>query len=81
MQELPIELRQIICHISKLPDDFDATADLYRDLGLDSFRAVDLLLALEECYGVSIPDTQYTAARSLEDLSSMMCDLLKRPNP
>lgn len=33
-----------------------------RDLGLDSMRAIELLLALEDAYGVIIPDEQLNEA-------------------
>ena len=31
-----------------------------RDLGLDSMRAIELLFAIEDTFGVSIPDEQLT---------------------
>jgi acyl carrier protein len=33
-----------------------------RDLGLDSMRAIELLFAVEEAYGVVIPDERLTDA-------------------
>jgi acyl carrier protein len=33
-----------------------------RDLGLDSMRAIELLFAIEDTYGVSIPDEMLTDA-------------------
>lgn len=43
------------------PDDVTRDARL-RDLGLDSMRAIELLFAVEDHYGITIPDEHLTDA-------------------
>jgi acyl carrier protein len=76
MELIKSEVRGIIAGIGGLPHDFDESADLYSELKLGSFQAVDILTALEERYNVTIPDAQYTKARSLDELSRVMAALL-----
>ncbi len=77
MEQLKNELRGIVASIGELPQDFDASADLYSDLKLGSFQAVDIMMMLEERYKISIPDDQYSSARSLDGLTEMMAGLLQ----
>jgi acyl carrier protein len=66
------ELRQVLTSVFSLPEGFDEKADLYRDLGMSSMQAMELLMALEEGYAVKVPDEQFIEATSLERLARMM---------
>lgn len=47
----------------KLVGDHEITADSrLHDLGLDSMRAIELLFAVEDTYGVSLPDDKLVDA-------------------
>lgn len=59
--------------IAGLPSDANADADLYLDLGVASFHALQLL---QESFSVSIPDDQFVEATSLNKLTSMMSNLI-----
>ena len=72
MDILKSELRQLLVELASLPKDFDEKADLYSDLGVPSMKAMELLMALEERYAVSVPDEQFVEATSLERLAGMM---------
>lgn len=72
MDILKSELRQLLVELASLPEDFDEKADLYSDLGMASMKAMELLMALEERYGVSVPDEKFIEANSLELLAGMM---------
>lgn len=72
METLKRELRQLLTELASLPEGFDENADLYRDLGMTSMKAMDLLMALEEHYGVRVPDEEFIEATSLERLAGMM---------
>jgi len=76
MTQLETELRQIVSTVGEIHPEFAGTADFYRDLHLASFKSVDLLMALEERYKVSIPDDQYIEATTLQRLTEMMRGLL-----
>ncbi|MGP3948530.1 phosphopantetheine-binding protein [Streptomyces sp. 7N604] len=53
-----------------------------RDLGLDSMRSVELLFAIEDTYGVTVPDrllvnqTFYTAGSLWDAVSSLLPEAL-----
>jgi acyl carrier protein len=69
---LKSELRQLLTEVAALPAGFDEKADLYSDLGMASMKALEFLMALEEHYGVRVPDEQFIEATSLERLAEMM---------
>ena len=64
------QVRSLVCRIGKLgplgPDD-----DFYQ-AGFDSINVLALLLELEAEYGVSIPDEQFVAARTVRDLHALI---------
>ncbi|KGM54225.1 acyl carrier protein [Lysobacter daejeonensis GH1-9] len=66
MQSLELEIKQLIISSLSLedvaPDDIDAAAPLFGDgLGLDSIDALELGLALQKRYGVTLSaDSQET---------------------
>ena len=72
METLKVELRQLLAEVASLPEGFDEKADLYSDLGMASMKALEFLMALEERYGVRVPDEQFIEATSLERLAEMM---------
>ena len=69
METLKGELRQMLTEVAYLPEGFDEKAHFYEDLGMPSMKAMELLLALEERFGVSVPDEQFTEAVSLQLLA------------
>jgi acyl carrier protein len=72
LETLKSELRQMLTDLAALPQGFDENADLYRDLGMTSMKAMELLMALEERYEVSVPDEEFIEATSLGRLATMM---------
>lgn len=66
-------IAEILSRIGKVeglgPDD-----DVY-DAGFSSMNALELLLELESAYGVSIPDDQFIAARTLRGLDTLIENL------
>jgi len=72
LETLKSELRQLLIELASLPEDFDEKADFYRDLGMSSMKAMELLVTLEERYGVNVPDEEFIEAKSLERLAGMM---------
>jgi acyl carrier protein len=54
-------LKEIVIEVTKAkitPAEISDTANLFDDCGLDSSSVVDLVLALEEKYGITISDEQ-----------------------
>ena len=55
---------QLCISVEKVTD----TADISKDLGADSLDVVELLMALEEEFGVSISDEDATKIKSVNDI-------------
>ena len=72
METLKLELRQLLIELASLPEGFDDQANLYSDLGMPSMKAMELLMVLEERYGVSVPDDEFIEATSLDRLAGML---------
>jgi acyl carrier protein len=70
--ELQQDLRGIVCRITGLPSDFDASAHLYLDLGVASLHALQLLTEIEEHYGIHLPDEQFVEATSLSKMAALV---------
>ncbi len=55
------------------------TAHLTRDLGLDSLDVVDLVMQLEQTFGLSIPDEDYSLLTTVEEINSYLGKKLQVP--
>jgi acyl carrier protein len=62
------EIRRLLAEVCALdPSSLRADAPLI-EYGLDSARAIDLLVSLEETFGVEIPDLAARDMRTLDDI-------------
>lgn len=50
-------------------------ADVFRELGVESTAALDLLLSLEDEFGVSVPDDAFAAARTVRSMAALIHSL------
>jgi acyl carrier protein len=75
---IELSIRNTVAVIGGLPEDADADADLYLDLGMASVHALALLQELEERFGVSIPDEQFVESTSIAKLTATLDSLLNR---
>ena len=66
------QVKQIVCQVTGLPADFDPNQHLYLDLGVASVHALQLLMEIEDKFGVGIPDEEFVEATSLKQLSEMV---------
>ncbi len=65
-------IRSILLRVAKLHGDYSATSDLFRELGMKSIAALDLLISLEEEFGVSIADEAFGVARNVRQLADLV---------
>jgi acyl carrier protein len=72
INEIELRIRGIVRRVARLEGEFSPNADLFRDLGVRSVAALDLLLSLEEEFGVSIADESFGSARNLESLVALV---------
>lgn len=75
--DITARVQRIVADIAKTddPSQVPTEGDLYRDLGVKSTAALDLLLSLEEEFNVSIPDDQFGDARTVASLAQMIGEL------
>lgn len=77
MDSIEQTLRAIIVTLSgnKISDDFDRQAHVFRDLGIESTKALELLFEIEDRFEVAMPDMEYNACEHLDDLVSLITKL------
>lgn len=64
------QIADLIARIAKI-DPPAPDADIYR-AGLESTDALELLLDMEDLFGVSIPDDQFITARTTAELTALV---------
>ena len=67
-------IRQIVARVANAEDAsaLPAEADLYREIGVKSTAALDLLLSLEEEFQITIADDSFADARSIRALVQLV---------
>jgi acyl carrier protein len=68
-------IRAILQRIAKLEPGWSAQADIFRELGVKSAAALDLLLSMEEEFGIQIGDDAFGEARTTEKLVALVATL------
>jgi acyl carrier protein len=69
------QVRTIIERIARLQPGFSAQADIFRELGVKSAAALDLLLSLEEEFNISISDDAFGEARTVDKIVELIVGL------
>lgn len=59
-------------------DGLEPDRDIY-EAGLESVRSLDLLLALEDTYGITIPDDRFVECRTAQALATLVAGLAEGP--
>ncbi len=54
------------------PDKITMESDVVKDLGADSLDVVELLISLEDDYGVSIPEDDIANVKTVKDIVEMI---------
>jgi acyl carrier protein len=79
--QLEPQLRQLMVDLCNLPPDFSGSADFYLDLAVPSVKAMELLMELEDRFGIAVPDEQFVEATSLVRLATMVEGLCRNDGP
>jgi acyl carrier protein len=68
MDEIELKVKSVIAEkIGKSPSEIRDDATFIEDLGLDSLDLVDMIMKLEEEFGISIPDEDLDKIRTVKD--------------
>jgi acyl carrier protein len=67
----------IIRRVSKQKSDgpLPVDADVFRELGVESTAALDLLFSIEDEFGVAVPDDAFSSARTVRSMSELIDSL------
>ncbi len=66
-------LRNIVADISRVaPASIKGGSDLQKDLGIDSFNAVEILVAVEREYGIRIERAEAFGVRTFNDILALV---------
>jgi acyl carrier protein len=67
-EEILVKVREVIVdQLNVDEDDVVAEASFIDDLGADSLDIVELVMALEESFGISIPDEEAEGIKTVGD--------------
>ena len=65
------KLKQIVAAQLKIEaESIEDSTDIVDDLGADSLDIVEILMVIEEQFGVAIPDEDITSLRNLADMQA-----------
>ncbi len=64
------KVQEIIEDTLKFDGEIKAESDLFKDLEADSLDAVELMMAVEEEFGVSVPDEELPNLHTVQDIVS-----------
>jgi len=76
--EIEQKLIAIVRQEKHIPDDLLTPQTALADAGIDSLDSLTILFAVEEQFGISIPDDRARAMRTFSDLVDIVQDLLPR---
>lgn len=54
------------------PETIEMTSNLQTDLEADSLDAIDIVMSIEDQYGIEVPDSVIENMRSVEDIVSFI---------
>ena len=70
VEKLAVEEAQLTCE-----------ARIQEDLGADSLDVVEILMAVEERFGISIPDEISEKVSTVDDLLEALAEMLEKTDP
>lgn len=76
-ETIEARISAIIRRVSKKAGEapLPVDADVFRDLGVESTAALDLLFSLEDEFGVAVPDDAFSSARTIGKMTELVTSL------
>ena len=69
-QELRDSLRAIVIEVAELDEVPDSTA--FKDLGIDSMMAIEIVAEIERTYKIKIPEQELEQVTDLDSVTSLV---------
>jgi acyl carrier protein len=74
------EIRNMVSEILEIPiDKLTPDADFFRDLNIDSLKAIEIVAAFEKKYRIIIPEQDIPKIRNLRQVVEYTAPLNKEP--
>lgn len=67
-----VDVVSLVKRIGKLDGEVPTDKDIYADLGVESLNSIEILVALEEQFGLVIDDTKFIKARTIQGLAELV---------
>ncbi|MFA5104679.1 MAG: acyl carrier protein [Candidatus Margulisiibacteriota bacterium] len=69
MENIENEVKEIVSRVIKIPvEKIDPSADLFKDLGVDSLLGVEIFASLDKKFSIDIPENRLEKIRTLNDM-------------
>jgi acyl carrier protein len=77
--EIEKELKTLLCNIVELePEDIKPNAHFFQDLGIDSIKAIEITVAIEKKFKVSIREEDVEKITTLAKAVDIISDALDK---
>jgi acyl carrier protein len=73
-QELKEKLRAIVCEVAEIDEVPDGTP--FKDLGIDSMMAIEIIADVERAYKIKIPEAELEQVVDLESVVKLVAGKL-----
>jgi acyl carrier protein len=79
MEQKPSDviLNMLIKQLNKNPQDVKLTMRIKEDLGADSLDVVEILMSIEDKYGIQVPDEVVMQVKTVQDLVDAVDKMVK----
>ncbi len=71
-EALGSEVSKLVAAVVRVKPPYTGAENLYNDLGLESVQALNLLLALEDEFGIHLDDRKFVKCTTIEALVSLV---------
>ena len=78
MSSVEDRVKKVIAESLRIEEDFKETASFKDDLGADSLESVEVVMALEDEFGIHIPDEETEKLVTVGDLITFVKEALEQ---
>jgi acyl carrier protein len=68
-------IRDIVTRIGEIDSGFGDDAHLREELGIDSYREVEIIFEIERVFGIHIPMERYSEVKTFDNLRRLVAAL------
>ncbi len=80
-ENLELEVKEMLSKLTGLePSEIGDDDDLFKDLGIDSLKVIEIATQIERQYQVVVKDSQLMKLRTVKDAANFLRELLEKKN-